>query len=127
MKAILGSVLLLAAFGASAATAERVQFTGFVLQDTSPALEFDLHAPARQSTGLLLGDGSTLTIATPGAVAGVAGVQIQLVSPTGEVMHTSTVPDATVASMSFAYRVCRGEAVFMSPAPVERMTCSETP
>ncbi|MDR6992626.1 hypothetical protein [Luteimonas sp. 3794] len=60
MRAILVSVLLLAAFDATAATAGRVKFTGSVVQDASPALEFDLHIPARQRARLLLGDRSTL-------------------------------------------------------------------
>lgn len=123
MKTLLGSMLFVVSFGAGAATAERVQFTGFVVRDASPPVHFDLHVPARQHVGLMLSDGSTLTISAPGGVPGETNAQARLVSATGEVLHTATIADTAVASTSLAYRVCDNEAVYMSPAPADAEAC----
>ena len=126
MKAIVYAGLISCiSLAASAATPQQVQFAGSVQQDAAVPVVFDLHLPSGESAALLLSDGSRLELATPGSAEGQDGARIRLVSSTGEVLHTATNPDTGLASMSFAYRVCNGQATYMSPAPQSVPACSE--
>ena len=108
---------------ASASTPERVQFMGSVQQDGITPVTFDLQLPSKQAVTIQLSDGSTLELATPGNSASPDGARIRLLSPTGQVLHTATVPDPGMASTSFAYRVCKGQVTYMSPAPAAVPAC----
>jgi hypothetical protein len=118
---LLGSVSL----AASAATPERVQFTGAVLQERGAPVALDLQLPSGQAASLRLPDGATLELATPGSPASPDGARIRLLSPAGAVLHTAVVPDTGLASTSFAYRVCAGEVTYMSPAPDVVPACGQ--
>ena len=124
MKPIAAALLLCSSsIAASAATPERVQFVGSVQHDDMAPISFDLQLPSRQATVLQLADGSTLELATPGAPVSPEGASIRLLSPSGQVLHSATVPDPGMASKSFAYRVCRGQVTYLSPAPAVVPAC----
>ncbi|WP_320458956.1 hypothetical protein [Stenotrophomonas sp. CFBP8994] len=46
-----------------------------------------------------------------------------MLSSNGEVMHTARVPDAGLASVSFAYQVCAESVTYMSLAPAVVPAC----
>lgn len=124
MKAIAASaVFLSSSLAAFAAMPEQVQFVGSIQHDDQMPITFDLHLPSKQSATLKLADGSTLELVTPGGQTSPDGARIRLLSPTGEILHTATVPDTSLASTSFAYRVCNGHVTYMSPAPAVVPDC----
>jgi hypothetical protein len=124
MKAIAVAALLFGvSLPASAAMPEQVQFVGSVHRDDLTPITFDLHLPSRQGVVLTLADGSTLELATPGSPASPDEARVRLVSPTGEVRHTATMPGPGLASTSFAYRICNGRVTYMSPAPAAIPRC----
>ena len=126
MKAIVPTAVLSALSSlAMVATPQQVQFSGMVHQDAATPFVFDLHVPSGKSAVLLLSDGSRLELATPGSLESQDDARIRLVSSAGEVLHTSVNPDAGLASISFAYRVCNGQAAYMNPAPASVSACSE--
>ena len=118
MKAI-AVCLLMCGISAAALASEpdRVQFTGSVQHDDLTPVTFDLQLPSKQAATLQLSDGSKLELVAPGNSASPDGARIRLLSPTGQVLHTATVPDPGMASKSFAYRVCAGQVTYISPAP----------
>ena len=124
MKAI-AVCLLMCGISAAALASEpdRVQFTGSVQHDDLTPVTFDLQLPSKQAATIQLSDGSTLELTTPGNSASPDGALIRLVSPSGEVLHTATVPDPGMASKSFAYRVCEGQVTYLSPAPAVVPAC----
>ena len=124
MKAI-AVCLLMCGISAAALASEpdRVQFTGSVQNDDLTPVTFDLQLPSKQAATLQLSDGSTLELTTPGNSASPDGALIRLVSPSGQVLHTATVPDPGMASKSFAYRVCEGQVTYLSPAPAVVPAC----
>ena len=124
MKAI-AVCLLMCGISAAALASEpdRVQFTGSVQHDDLTPVTFDLQLPSKQAATLQLSDGSTLELTTPGNSASPDGALIRLVSPSGQVLHTATVPDPGMASKSFAYRVCEGQVTYLSPAPAVVPAC----
>lgn len=124
MKAAAGFLsLFCVAISASAATPVSVQFTGVVQQDALPPVALDLQLPSQQAATVQLSSGFTLELATPGNSASPDGARIRLLSSKGEVMHTARVPDAGLASVSFAYHVCAGSVTYMSPAPAVVPAC----
>lgn len=124
MKAVAAFVFLTSvSLTASGASPERVQFTGILQLDDSTPVALDLQLPSKQAAKLRLSDGSTLELATPGNSASPDGALIRLISPSGETMHTATIPDAGLTSTSFAYRVCGGEVTYISPAPTIVPAC----
>ena len=128
MKAIAAlTVLLSSSLAALAAAPEQVQFVGSIQHDNLTPVTFDLHLPSTQSATLRLADGSTLELVTPGGKASPDGARIRLLSPAGEVMHTATVPDPNLASTSFAYKICNGQATYMSPVPAAAPRCGREP
>ena len=110
-------------FSSSAAAPQRVQFTGTLQRDALPAVAVDLQLPSSQAATLQLSSGYALELATPGNPASPDGARIKLLSPDGKVLHTASVPDAGIASISFAYRICAGQVTYMSPAPVVLPAC----
>jgi hypothetical protein len=124
MKAI-AVCLLMCGISAAALASEpdRVRFTGSVQHDDLTPVTFDLQLPSKQAATIQLSDGSTLELTTPGNSASPDGALIRLVSPSGEVLHTATVPDPGMASKSFAYRVCEGQVTYLSPAPAVVPAC----
>ena len=124
MKAVSIAMLLYGvSLAASASAPEHVQFIGSVQKDDKTPLTFDLRLPSKQAAVVQLTGGSTLELATPGAAESPDGARIRLLSPTGQVLHTATVPDPGMASKSFAYRICGGQVTFMSPAPAVVPAC----
>ena len=124
MKVVAAGFLLTGvSLAASAAAPERVQFTGTVQQDGAAPVSLDLQLPSRQVATLRLSDGSSLELATPGSAASPDTARVRLVSPSGEVMHTATIPDAGIISTSSAYLVCKGEVTYISPAPAVSPAC----
>lgn len=124
MKAVAAFLLLsCVSLAASATSPERVQFTGTLQRDGSPAVVLDLQLPSRQAATLRLSDGSTLELATPGSPVSPDGARIRLLTPAGEIMHTATIPDSGLASTSFAYLICAGRVTYMSPAPAVVPVC----
>ncbi len=127
MKAIAAAMLMcgvsLSTSAASNATPERIQFVGSIQRDDVNPVTFDLQLPSRQAAALRLADGSTLELATPGSSESPDGARIRLLSPSGQVLHTATVPDPGMASQSFAYRICEGQVTYMSPAPAIVPAC----
>lgn len=124
MKAVAAStVLFSSSLAAFAAMPERVQFVGSIQHDNLTPITFDLHLPSKQSATLKLADGSTLELVTPGGQASPDGARIRLLSPAGEIMHTATVPDPSLASTSFAYKICNGQVTYLSPAPAVVQDC----
>jgi len=124
MKAVAAATVLMgSSLTAFAAMPEQVQFVGYIQHDDLTPVTFDLHLPSRQSATLELADGSTLELVTPGGQASPDGARIRLLSPAGEIMHAATVPDPSLASTSFAYRICNGQATYMSPAPAVVPKC----
>lgn len=117
------TVLLSSSLAASAAMPEQVQFVGSLQQDDLTPVTFDLRLPSKQSATLGLADGSMLELVTPGGAANPDGASIRLLSPAGEVMHTATVPDPSLASTSFAYRICKGQVTYINPAPAVVADC----
>lgn len=110
-------------FSSSAVAPQRVQFTGTLQRDALPAVAVDLQLPSSQAATLQLSSGYTLELTTPGNPSSPDGPRIKLLSPDGKVMHTASVPDPGVASISFAYRVCAGQVTYMSPAPTQVTGC----
>jgi len=100
-----------------------VQFTGTLQRDALPAVAVDLQLPSREAATVQLSDGFTLELTTPGNPSSPDGARIKLLSPDGKVMHTASVPDPGVASISFAYQVCAGQVTYMSPAPADVPAC----
>ena len=124
MKAVAGFLsLFCVSIFASAATPVSVQFTGVVQQDALPPVALDLQLPSRQAATVQLSSGFNLELTTPGNPASPDGARIRLLSSKGEVMHTARVPDAGLASVSFAYHVCAGSVTYMSPAPAVVPAC----
>ncbi|MCR6625894.1 hypothetical protein [Pseudoxanthomonas japonensis] len=118
MKAVAALVFLSwVSLSVSAGAPERVQFIATLQLDDAAPVALDLQLPSKQSAKLRLSDGSTLELATPGNSASPEGALIKLITPSGEVMHTATIPDSGLTSTSFAYQVCAGEVTYMSPAP----------
>ena len=118
MKAVAGAtVLLSSSFAAFAGMPEQVQFVGSIQHGDRTPVTFDVHLPSKQSAILKLADGSTLELITPGGQARPDGARIRLLSPAGQILHAATVPDPSLASTSFAYRICNGQVTYMSPAP----------
>jgi hypothetical protein len=111
--------------GASAGIPERVQFTGTLQFDDSAPVTLDLQLPSRQAARLRLSDGFTLELATPGNAVSVDNALIRLIAPSGEIMHTAAIPDSSLASTSFAYKVCAGEVTYLSPAPAGVPACGK--
>jgi hypothetical protein len=124
MKAVAVAVLMCSVpFTAFAAAPARGQFTGAVQQDGEFPVSIDLHLPAQQTASLHLADGSVLELATAGSSTSPDSARIRLLAPDGQVMHTAVIPDVGTTSISFAYRVCKGQATYMSPAPAELPAC----
>lgn len=124
MKLAAASLLLCCvAHPALAETPNRVQFQAALQQDSLPPVAVDLQLPARQAATLQLSTGFTLSFIAPGNPASPDGARIRLLSPSGEVMHTATVPDQGLASVSFAYRICAGQVTYLSPAPAVVPAC----
>ncbi len=124
MKAVAAVLsLCCASFSVSAATPASVQFTGVVQQDALPPVALDLQLPSQQAATVQLSSGFNLELTTPGNSASPDGARIRLLSSKGEVMHTARVPDAGLASVSFAYQVCAGNVTYMSPAPAVVPAC----
>jgi len=121
------TVLLSSSLASFAATPEQVQFIGSIQHDDLTPVTFDLHLPSKQSASLKLADGSTVELVTPGGPANPDGARIRLLSPAGEVMHTATMPDPSLASTSFAYKICNGQVIYMSPAPAVVPDCGREP
>ena len=125
MRLFVGAALLsLTSVNLSAATPELVQFSGSVQQDSATPVVFDLHVPSRQSVTLQLTDGSKLELSAPGSPESKEKARIRLLSPSGDVFHTATIPDPGLASTSFAYLVCDGQATYINPAPPSGASCS---
>jgi hypothetical protein len=120
---VAATVLLSSSLAAFAAMPEQVQFVGSIQQDDLTPVTFDLHLPSKQSATLKLADGSTLELTTPGGQASPDGARIRLLSAAGQIMHAATVPDRSLASTSFAYRICNGQVTYMSPAPAVVPAC----
>jgi hypothetical protein len=120
---VAAAVLLSPSIAAFAAMPEQVQFVGSIQQDDLTPVTFDLHLPSKQSATLKLADGSTLELTTPGGQASPDGARIRLLSAAGQIMHSATVPDRSLASTSFAYRICNGQVTYMSPAPAVVPAC----
>ena len=124
MKAVAAFVFLTSvSLVASAGAPERVLFTGTLQLDESAPIALDLQLPSKQAAKLHLSDGSILELATPGNSASPDGALIRLISPSGKVMHTATIPDSGLTSTSFAYQICAGEVTYMSPAPAVVPAC----
>jgi hypothetical protein len=124
MKAVAAFVFLTSvSLAASAGAPERVQFTGTLQLDESAPIALDLQLPSKQAAKLHLSNGSILELATPGNSASPDGALIRLISPSGKVMHTATIPDFGLTSTSFAYQICAGEVTYMSPAPAVVPAC----
>lgn len=102
---------------------DRVQFMGAVQRDDLTPVAFDLQLPSRQAATLRLSDGSTIELAAPGNSESPEGARIRLLSPTGQILHTATVPDPSMTSKSFAYRVCGDQITYISPAPTVVPAC----
>jgi len=122
---VMASALFGMSFGAFAGTAESVQFTGLVRNDSAVPFRFDIQIPAKQNATLLLGDGSKLEFFTPDSPGHVKAAQVRLVSASGATLHTATYP-GSVASTSLDYLVCEGKVTYISPAPYTVPSCSQS-
>jgi hypothetical protein len=123
MKSIAVALLLAGiSLGAFAASAQSVQFSGLVRDDSAVPTRFQIQVPAHQHATLLLNDGSKLEFFAPGSAGHANNAQVRLISAGGAVLHTATYP-GSVASRSLDYLVCGGKVAYISPAPATTPAC----
>jgi hypothetical protein len=109
---------------ALAAVPARVQFVGSLQQDENTPVTFDIQIPSGQTAKLELADGHVLAFSTAGSTGHPGSTTVILSDASGKQLHSQTIPDASLASMSFAYLICNGETRFMSPSPAASPSCS---
>lgn len=122
---VVSTALLGLCTSALAVVPASVQFMGSLQQDGATPVTFDIQIPSGQTAKLELGDGHVLAFATAGSPGHLDKTTVILSDASGKQLHSQTMPDAGLSSTSFAYLICNGEIIFVSPTPAESPSCSQ--
>jgi hypothetical protein len=115
--------LLVLSMPTLAAAPASVRFIGSVQEQDSTPVRFDIHIPAGQKARLQLAS-FNVAFATAGSAGNADQTTVLLERSSGEKLHGQSIPGTGLASTSFLYLICNGQARFISPAPEQPESCA---